>query len=234
MKRPSSITWFMATATVLFPAWVARGGPVTEAELNGTAVNNTLATAQLLAPGAFTSPASGLIFGSTTTASVAGRGGGDDVDFFAFDVDGPVRAHFDVDGGAFDSYLALFDSTGTVLGANDDSFPADPGSSSDLDAFLGVYLIPGAGRYYVAVSAAPNSPLAAFSGTLFPELTRPDGEFGGNAFLDADFGISEYLSSGPQLGAAYTLHVSVPGPGAAAMLGVGACWMGRRRRARSS
>ncbi len=232
MKRPSFLSLFMATASAMFPAWFARADTVNETEANGTAINNTLATAQLLAPAAFGAPQSANIFGSTTTATVLGRGGGDDVDFYAFDVAGPVHAHFDVDSppGGFDSYLSLFDASGTVLGANDDSFPADPGSASDLDAFLGVFLIPGAGRYYIAVSAAPNVPLAAFSGTDFPELTRPDGAFGGNAFLDADPGVSEYLASGPQLGSGYALHVSVPAPGAGAVLVVAAGWMGRRRR----
>lgn len=234
MKRPSFQTWFLATLSAMFPSWqILKADTVPEAEANGAAVNNTLATAQLIGPGAFTAAGSPAIFGSTTTASVLGRNGGDDVDFFAFDVAGPVHAYFDVDAppGAFDSYLALFGSDGTVLAANDDSFPGDPGSASDLDAFVGVYTLPAAGRYYIAVSAAPNVPVAAFSGTDFPELVRPDGEFGGNAFVGADPGISDYFASGPQLGAGYTLHISVPAPGAAAVLGVGGLLASRRRRA---
>ena len=231
MKRPSFQTWFLATLSAMFPSWqFLKADTIPEAEANGAAVNNTLGSAQLIGPGAFTPASSPAIFGSTTTASVLGRNGGDDVDFFAFDVAGPVHAYFDVDGGAFDSYLALFRGDGTVLAANDDSFPADPGSASDLDAFVGVYTLPAAGRYYIAVSAAPNVPVAAFSGTDFPELFRPDGEFGGNAFVGADLGVSDYFASGPQLGAGYTLHISVPAPGVAAVLGLGGLAASRRRR----
>lgn len=219
-----------AAAALCAASTLAIAGPVTESEPDGSALNNTLAAAQLIPTSAFTSDSNPEIFPAALSVTIRGRAGGGDVDVYAFNAPAG-SAFFDVDHASFDTYLALYDSVGTLLAANDDSFPADPGSASDRDAFLGVVNLPASGRYYVAVSSAGNTPNAAFSGGLFNELFRPDGVFGGFAFANAGAGDSSYTagSGGVQEGLEYTLHVSVPAPGTgglalAAMLGL------RRRR----
>jgi hypothetical protein len=64
---------------------------------------------------------------------------------------------------------------------------------------------------------------------MFEELTRPDGAFGGFRYLDATPGDSSYALDGPQHGAAYELHISIPSPGLAVCL-FGAAVVGRRAR----
>ncbi len=206
----------------------ALAADVAENELDSASSNNTLASAQAIGLASFTNAADSNIFGTLPTASVRGRGGMFDVDFYRFNAP-PGMAYFDIDGGTGDTYLALFDSDGTILGASDDSFPADSGSASDLDAFLGQIMIPKAGVYYIAVSAAGNTPGAAFSGADPIELFRPDGVFGGHAFTGADFGDSSYLASGTQDGDGYTLHITVPAPGSLALMGAGVLLTRRRR-----
>jgi len=204
-------------------------------ELSGEMTNNGLGTAQFLNAFSFAPNADPNVFGSLLTASVFGQGGANDVDFYAFSAQAGT-AYFDIDGGGFDSYLALFDANGTLLADNDDSFPADPGSASNTDAFLGTYSIGSAGIYYIAVSRSGNFANATFTGASFFELTRPDGAFGGFGFNGADFGDSSFLLNGAQPGdgGAYTLHVSiVPAPGALAVLVAAAC-CSRRRRASAS
>jgi hypothetical protein len=154
------------------------------------------------------------------------------VDFFSFNaLAGP--AWFDIDGTApgVDTYLALFDADGTLLADNEDSFPPDPGSLSDRDAFLGSINLAG-GLYYVAVASSGNFANASFSGGNPVELFRPDGEFGGFAFPGADPGDSSFLLSGPQRnGGAYVLSIStVPAPASLALIACGACSVSRRRR----
>ncbi|MFZ4573414.1 MAG: DVUA0089 family protein [Phycisphaerales bacterium] len=224
-KKCALTAAFIASAAV--PAFAGD-----EAELNGQIVNNTLATAQAIAAGDFSPSSDADIFGNFPTATVRGRAGGGDVDFYSFFTPGG-SARFDIDrtSGGFDSYLALFDATGTLLGDNDDSFPADPGSATDLDAFLGDISVP-AGTYFIAVSSSGNAALATFTGDMFRELSRPDGAFGGYQFLNADAGDASYAFSGPQSGEAYTLHISVPAPGAAALLAGSVAFVFGRGRSR--
>jgi len=209
----------------------ASAATVPETETNGTAVNNTTGTAQLIPAAAFEVNASPEVFGTLLTATVTGRGGGDDIDMFSFSSPGGI-AYFDIDHGAtgFDTYLALFDATGTLLADNDDSFPTDPGSLSDLDAFLGTVTLPGAGNYFIVVASASNAALATFTGTLFTELQRPDGAYGGFAFGNANPGDSSFASTGAQVGADYTLHISIPAPASLfALAGIAAFPLRRRR-----
>jgi uncharacterized protein (TIGR03382 family) len=203
---------------------------VTENESSGQARNNSLSTAQLIGAGSFTINADPNVFGVLATASVRGVGGGNDVDFYTFGTGGG-SAYFDIDGtsGGFDSYLALFDASGTLIADNDDSFPGDAGSMTDLDAFLGVVNL-SAGQYFLAVAGGGNTARASFTGDQFVELFRPDGAFGGFAFGNADAGESGFLRNGVQGQSAYTLHVSIPTPGGLAVAGMVVGWMGRRRR----
>jgi hypothetical protein len=200
-----------------------------ENELNGQRTNNTLATAQQISPASFSALANPNVFAGLPTASVSGRAGANDIDIYSFFSPGGT-ARFDIDStsNGFDSTLALFDASGTLLAGNDDSFPTDPGSATDLDAFIGDIHLALPGVYYIAVSSSHNAPLASFTGDMFEELTRPDGAFGGFRYLDATPGDSSYALDGPQHGAAYELHITIPSPGLAVCL-LGAVVAGRRR-----
>ncbi|MCC6425242.1 MAG: PPC domain-containing protein [Phycisphaerales bacterium] len=198
----------LAAAITATPALAA---DIAETELDGVSTNNLISTAQSIDSSAFTPGADPSIFGALPTASIHGRGGFADIDFYRFNA-APGIAYFDIDGATGDTYLSLFDADGTVIGASDDSFPADPGSASDLDSFLGIFAIPHAGVFYIAVSAAGNTPNAAFTGEDPIELFRPDGIFGGHAFLGADFADSSFAASGLQEGSPYTLHITIPTP----------------------
>lgn len=205
---------------------------VIEAESDGQAANNTLANAQQLAPGAFSTNNSSTVFGSLPTARVQGRSSASDVDFFRFSMPAGL-AYFDIDaaGPGLDTYLALFDSSGTLLADSDDSFPADPGSASDFDAFLGGIQL-NAGTYFIAVAVSGNFANATFTGATPAELTRPDGAFGGFAFPGASTADSSFAVSGQQSSSLpYTLSVTIPAPGAAAALAL-AGMVGLRRRSR--
>jgi hypothetical protein len=207
----------------------ALASTVFESELNGQSVNNLVAGAQFIGASSFTANGNPNIFGSTPTATVLGKGGGNDVDFFAFHASAGA-AYFDIDGAEFDTYLALFDANGTLLADNDDSFPGDAGNGSQFDAFLGSYSILNEGTYLLAVARSGNFANATFTGNDFNELFRPDGAFGGFAFGNATFGDASFLNAGSQLGGGYTLHISaVPGPSA---LGVLASVVLLRRRGR--
>lgn len=203
---------------------------VSENERTGSAVNNSIAQAQRIGAGSFTANMNSNVFGSGPTASITGLGGGDDVDFYGFSTGGGF-AHFDIDSttGHFNTYLALFDATGTIIADNDDSFPADAGSASDLDAFIGRINLR-AGTYYIAVAGGGNTALASFSGDMFTELTRPDGEFGGFAFGNANIGDSRFSRDGVQGNDAYTLHITIPAPASAFVAGLGGIIGLRRRR----
>lgn len=220
----------MSAVALCAACGIAAAADVAEGEQDGQAVNNTLSAAQSLAVSSFTLPADASIFGTMPTATVLGRGGNNDVDFFALTT-GPGPVYFDIDGApGFDTYLALFDSAGTLLGDADDSFPSDAGSASDLDAFLGTYSIESAGTYYIAVSRSGNFAAASFSGSGFAELTRPDGAFGGFRFADSRPGDAAFELSGPQLGESYRLHITIPAPGATGLAAAGLMTIGLRRR----
>ena len=221
---PKTLLAAVAAAVIAAPALAG-----IENELNGQRTNNTIATAQQISPASFSALANPNLFTGLPTASVSGRAGANDIDVYSFfSLGGTARFDIDATASGFDSTLALFDASGTLLAGNDDSFPADPGSATDLDAFIGDVHLALPGLYYIAVSSSHNAPLASFTGDDFAELFRPDGAFGGFRYLDATPGDSSYALDGPQLGAAYELHISIPSPGLAACL-LGAAAAGRRR-----
>lgn len=228
MSLRTSVFGFVMGGLVVCP--LAAADVVVELEGGGQSLNNAIASAQGIAAGSFTANFHANVFGNLPTANVRGVGGSGDVDFYGFSTGGGT-AYFDVDGtsGGFDTYLALFDATGTLIADNDDSFPGDPGSASDLDAFLGVVNLR-AGSYFIAVSSGGNTARASFSGDTFTELTRPDGEFGGFAFGNADFGDSRFDRDGVQGHGAYTLNITIPAPGTALMAGLAGVVTLRRRR----
>ncbi|HEX2837497.1 MAG TPA: DVUA0089 family protein [Phycisphaerales bacterium] len=221
-----------ALASFLTLAGVTTAQPVLESEADGSAINNSIASAQSVAPGAFAANINPNVFGALPTASVQGRLGLSDVDFYSFTAPAG-NMYFDVDGAAptLDTYLALFSASGTLLADSEDSFPADPGSATDRDAFIGQINLP-AGAYFIAVAASGNFANATFTGPDPLELFRPDGEFGGFAFPAATTGDASFLTSGPQTSSlGYTLSITViPAPSAAGLLAAAAALRLRRRR----
>jgi hypothetical protein len=90
---------------------------------------------------------------------------GVDVDMFSFDVTAGRTIAFDVDrrnGSSLDSYLRIFNSSGTQLAFSDDD-PA-PGEISPGGESYREYTFGNAGRYYVAVSSFNNSSYNAMTG----------------------------------------------------------------------
>lgn len=198
------------TILAAFCASSSFGAIINETETNGTATNNTIATAQAIASSAFTLPVGSTVFNPPgyATATILGQNGSNDVDFFSF-VSPGGQVYFDIDNtpATFDPIIALFNSGGTLLAWSDDS-PADPGSASTLDSFLGVFTLPTAGTYYLAVSQNANFPTTALTGNE-TALVRPDGAFGGFA-VSGVLANATFDFSGPQPGgAAYTLNASV-------------------------
>ena len=99
------------------------------------------------------SEATGHAVGYYVTSSVEN---GTDVDVYGFDVVAGQRVGFDVDataGSALDSYLRLFNAGGAQLAASNNA--AAPGEALGLLSYV-EYTFGAAGRYYVAVSGAPN------------------------------------------------------------------------------
>ena len=112
--------------------------------------------------------------------SITGTGEGD-VHFYAVTVsEGGVQITIDVDGaggvgGSFDSWLELYDSTGTLIAQNDDSSTASGagGSVTTLDSFISTVL-PAAGTYYIAVGRFSSlSPIPA-GGTYELQISVDD------------------------------------------------------------
>lgn len=206
--------------------------PIIESETDGSATNNSTTSAQNVASVAFALNTNPSVFGASPTAVVRGRLGQGDVDFYSFTA--PAGSmYFDIDGAApaLDTYLALFSAAGTLLADSDDSFPADPGSATDRDAFIGQINLT-AGTYFIAVAASGNFANATFTGPDPIELFRPDGQFGGFSFPGATAGDASFLLSSPQASSLeYTLSITVvPAPsGAAALTLAAVCGLRRRR-----
>lgn len=236
---------------VLAAAGPAAAGFVVESEVNGSSANNTLAAAQNV-QAAFDGVRPATVFnvaGPFSHATVSGRGGGSDVDLYSFTTLGG-RAYFDIDNDlfTFDTILSLFDSAGTLIAFDDDSFGPpplfgnDPGSASFLDSFLGVIDLT-AGTYYLAVTQFSNFASTSFVGLTYTDLIRPDGGTGGVSLTGAPVGDSSFFANGPQTANSlgYTLHLSVenvapvPAPAglALAVVGIGSGCLARlvRRRA---
>ncbi len=147
------------------------------------------------------------------TASVTGKLETDvDVDWVTFTGRGGQLVYVDSDHVPLlvDTALHLFSADGTLLATADDSLPIDPGSAAELDAFLGVFVLPADGRYYLAISSWTRIP--ATSGSASIELFRPDGGEGGLAIVgaqagnDAFTGIVEVIDRSE-----YTVHVTLGG-----------------------
>ena len=226
-------------------------GVITELESGSSSSNNSLATAEVIPLGSFTTPSSGDIFRNATNdpllpafaaVTIEGRGGLDDVDFYRFTGNAGEVIFIDIDHGWDDPALSLFANDGTLLAFNDDMLELDPGSTSLFDPFIGVYTLPASGNYFIAVSEYPNFPFEWYTASGFTPLTRPDGFFGGEILTPRGFD-SSFLSNGSQEDFEYTLHLSrgitpsgaVPEPGTMAIFALGCGgWAWRRRQRNAS
>jgi hypothetical protein len=101
-----------------------------------------------------------------------------------------------------------------LIGFDDDSLPEDAGTDSGFDSFLGVFTLPSAGTYYIAVTQFDNFPDGGLTCPSFSDLARPDGAFGGFATVGCPAGVSTFRLNGVQPIDAlpYTMHVSLQSP----------------------
>jgi hypothetical protein len=130
-----------------------------------------------------------------------------------------------VASGGFDPILALFDSTGTLIGYNDDGHgyvPDDPNTGNDWDTYLAALLQPG--DYTVAVMAYSNF---AFG----PNLS--DGFWGSGSFNGRN---NNWAFDVLNVAQATQVGGAVPEPSTWAMMlfGFGAAGFAFRRQKRSS
>ena len=189
----------------------AEAAPVDELELDGTASNNSLATAQAIPPSAFTLPLPPEVFNPPgfRTASLFGRGGGPDVDIFRISGHGQLLLDIDTSGpglGHPDTVLFLWNSSGVSLATNDDAsineFPNDVpnedlGSNHTHDSRIFVTL-PKPDVYFVGITRYLNT-IDACLGSVGP---NPPCDFP-NGFFE----------NGPQPpSAGYLLHLSLEHP----------------------
>jgi hypothetical protein len=186
---------------------------IVETETNGAAANNSLASAQSIPLSAFTapSPANVINIPGAVTATIQGKGGGDDVDYYSFVNPWPGSLlYLDVDNNpaTFDNMVAVFNSTGTLIAWGDDTNPADPGSASFIDARVGPVLLASVGTYYIAIAEFPNYPAAAL---LFTETAL---SMGGVAVTGATPGLATFDFSGvqPTDSLPYTLQATLVMP----------------------
>lgn len=218
----------LLTFSLLVPASFAT--VVTEVTAGGT-----LASAQVVDMLQFTLPQPAGTFPFGPTLTIEGAGGAVDVDIYQLTFDSAVTIIADVDDRTgFDTVVALFDWTGKLVAFSDDS-GNDPGSSSALHSFLGIFALPSAGTYYLSVSEALNPPLATVGATT-TALFRPDGQPSGWA-VDGAAVDTSFLNNGAEGQDPYTLHISqTPEPSSLVFLTLGlasAAALGARRRKRS-
>ena len=178
--------------------------------------NDALTEAELVSPSQFTSPEPADVTprAGSVTATITGIGGGDDVDFYQFSFcneETSLIADLDNNPLSFDPILSLFNSDGTLIAEDDDTFPIDAGSVSSLDSFIGqITLAPG--TYYVAVSQFSN-----FANALCVSSSPLD--IGGAEFSGCDFGDSSFREVGADIGLPYNLHLSLQGGDLSCLVG---------------
>ena len=178
-------------------------------------------TATILGQGGFTILVDS-VSSNTPGEKVTLQGDFQDVDWYRFSTIGSGNNIFmaDVDDafdiGNLDSQLHLFDANGFPVALDDDA-AEDPGSdnASELDPFIGeISLSPG--TYFIAINAfGPLSVVNINDCDSTPNLTRPDGEVGGEKCVGPpDTAKPEITANVNNLGGGepYTLHLSLQLP----------------------
>lgn len=217
MKNKVSSLLVFSIASILllssFPLESAFAAVVNESELAGVNSNGSPGTAESIPSTAFTQPEPPTVYprSNSFTATISGFAGSSDVDFYSFSTIGSgnnvLMADIDDNPFTFDTMLALFDSTGTLIAFDDDS-AAELGSASGLDSFIGeIPLAPG--NYFIAVTNFPNFPTAFNQCTNFQNLVRPDTSSGGQATIGCPAGNSAFASVNTGQTLPYTLHLSL-------------------------
>ncbi len=104
----------------------------------------------------------GAISGTVTRTGLS-IDGGTDVDMFRVTVTAGQTVRFDIDNSSqgFDSYIRLFNASGTELARNDDG--PTPGESASMESYL-QFTFATAGNYSLGVSGFRNSEYNAVSG----------------------------------------------------------------------
>lgn len=229
------------SALLCMGAGAANAAMISEAEASNTSgFNDTSATAQALNMSDFTANSDANVFGTLPTVSINGAiGAADDIDFFSFMGLGGETTYFDIDNTSGpDTFLSLFDFNGTLIAGGEDSPPADAGSSTDVDAFTGVFSLPADGTYYIAVSQSGNNPNATNDdNALFPTLNRPDGEPSGGFAVSGAAPDQTFTGGATGATGAYTLNFSrsvvpAPEPGTMSLMAIGLASLGAATRKR--
>ena len=135
------------------------GGQNGSGDITVTTDNHSMANAINL-DGQFALTANPEISNSTTVphVSIHATGAGA-FDYYKFTVStGGTIGIFDIDHASWDTYLNLFDSSGTRLAFNDDG-GVDPGSTSGNNSFL-TYTFAAAGTYYIQAAQYPNAAIS--------------------------------------------------------------------------
>lgn len=175
----------------------AEAAPVMELEANGTASNNSLATAQTIPTSAFTLPVPATVFDPPgfPTASLTGAGGGPDVDIFRISGHGQLILDIDNEGiPGLDTVLFLWNGSGVTLAVDDDFSPLDAGSITSHDSLI-FFTLSHPGVYFVGVSRFANTTDCGLE-------------------LSCDF-VNRFFENGPQPDEgtqAYLLHLSLEHP----------------------
>ncbi len=212
----------------------AQAAVVVEGENNGQMTNNGRLAAQNIAAASFTTDVNPLTFAEPgdLTATVQGVGSSDnDIDFYRFTTTDVFNLEIDIDGAfdlattAYDTQLALFNSSSELIALADaGSAVDDPGSQGGgADAFLGTYFLLDPGTYFVAVTMTANFPLEFLSPTLAASsMDRPDraqleaGGFTGGFRVEGAGANDNFFANGDQdAGHNYTMHISlrqIPAP----------------------
>lgn len=213
----------------------AHAGLALEKERKFEATNETRDQAEFLAAELFTVNTDPNVMGDLPTVIVAGRAGGLDVDFFAFEMLEPGVVLVDIDGtpASFDAFLSVFNDRGALIGYSDNDADDRGSEQNDKDPFVGALYLPEAGVYYVALSSAENKPLllrqragsieeAEIQSTTprIVPLVRPDGAPGGFAVVGAPADSDAFGESGPLDALPYTLAISASGVDAPPSTGI--------------
>jgi hypothetical protein len=150
MPRRTTRLLTAVAAMLVASTGVAFAAPVNEVE-----ANDSIAQAQNI-DNYFSLDADPNIGNSTTVphATVIGTGN-DTYDFYSFTVPQAgtgTLGVFDIDGAmySFDSWLNLYNSSGSLIGQSDDGGYTDPGTVHGYDSYM-AYHFPTAGTYYIAV-----------------------------------------------------------------------------------